>query len=99
MSKTNIKNPYELRMHRLLIHLGYFVRRNVILKEAYSGTPITVGEIDVLGIKYSPTFQKEVLIVECKKRRKKKPHDRCLWLRGLIDYFEANRGILLLDSR
>lgn len=92
------QNPFELRMHRLLIHLGYFVRRNIILKEEYSDSPVTIGEIDVLGFRYSPTFQKEIVIVESKRRRKRKPHDRCLWLKGLMDYFNANQGILLLDS-
>lgn len=98
MPQTKLINPYEMNMQSILTQLGYFTRSNIYLKEGYSETKHHAAEIDVLGFRHSPTFAKEIMIVECKKRRKKKPHDRCLWLKGLMDYFGSSQGILVLDN-
>jgi hypothetical protein len=82
----------EYRVARLLMFMGYFVRR---------GCPIyTIGsldratDLDVLAIRYTEPFRREMLIAECKGGREG-PLDRVFWLSGVKTYVNATEAFLV----
>jgi hypothetical protein len=82
----------EYRMARLFQFMGFYVRR---------GCPIyTVGvldratDLDVLAIKYTEPFSRELIIAECKSGDVG-PLDRIFWLSGVRHFSRANRAMLV----
>lgn len=85
----------EIRAHRFLWLQGYFVRRRINL---FTERGQQITDIDVLGIKFDSDFKPFIAIVDTKGGVRVKPVDRLLWLRGLMDYFNAHKGISILKS-
>jgi hypothetical protein len=82
----------EYRIARLFQFMGFFVRR---------GCPIyTVGvldratDLDVLAVKYTEPFSRELIIAECKSGDVG-PLDRIFWLSGVRHFSKANRAMLV----
>lgn len=76
---------YECRVARLLHHEGALVRRAVDL-QLHFGEKLTVTDIDVLAISFSPTLRRHVTVCECKTGTGKSAPsagDRLLWSTGV----------------
>jgi len=73
--------------------LGFFVRRGV--KIAVADGLAEVTDIDVLAIRFTLPLAEERLVLDCKERRKSKPFERILWTRGLADFADATRAIIV----
>ncbi|MFF3578454.1 hypothetical protein [Streptomyces mirabilis] len=51
-------------------------------------------DLDVLGIAFSPGFQTQRVVIDC-KTTKSGSTERMFWLRGLADFFEADMAYML----
>ncbi|WP_331765284.1 hypothetical protein OG747_52485 (plasmid) [Streptomyces sp. NBC_01384] len=51
-------------------------------------------DLDVLGIAFSPGFQTQRVVIDC-KTTKAGSTERMFWLRGLADFFEADMAYML----
>lgn len=99
----NTKDAYlKLRLSRLLWKMGYFVRRNIPVSTYTLGKRvpkrIDITDIDVLGIRWDEDFTPDKIVCECKSGSKAKPLDRSFWLRGVMHYFGARKGYLLVKE-
>ena len=90
----------KLRLSRLLWKMGYFVRRNIPVSTYTLGKRvpkrIDITDIDVLGIRWDEDFTPDRIVCECKSGSKAKPLDRSFWLRGVMHFFGARKGYLLV---
>jgi hypothetical protein len=85
-------DPLEYRVARLFIHMGYWVRRG---REIYTvGRLDTATDLDVLAVRYTDLFRRDVQIAECKGGGNG-PLDRVFWLSGVKQYVEATRATLV----
>jgi hypothetical protein len=92
---VKVGDPLEYRVSRLFIHLGFFVRRG---RELYTvGRLDTATDLDVLAIRYSEPFRREVQISECKGGGEG-PLDRLFWLSGVKRYVGASHATLVRRS-
>jgi hypothetical protein len=63
---------------------GWYVRRNIDLRERVAGAPQVMAEIDLLGLSFDAGLTARRRVVECKDRRGSgKEADRVIWLLGL----------------
>jgi hypothetical protein len=90
----------KLRLSRLLCKMGYFVRRSVPVSTyvpgEYTTRRVDITDIDVLGVRWDEDLAPDRLVCECKSGSRVKPLDRCFWLGGVMRYFEARKGYLLV---
>lgn len=86
----------EYRCYRLLQKMGYLVRRQQVILTIGGISQVT--DIDLYGIKFNLEFSKDVVIVECKNRKKSSPLDRILWLRGLKEIVGAHSALLFIPG-
>jgi hypothetical protein len=92
---VKVGDPLEYRVSRLFTHLGFFVRRG---RELYTvGRLDTATDLDVLAIRYSEPFHREVQISECKGGGEG-PLDRLFWLSGVKRYVGASHATLVRRS-
>jgi hypothetical protein len=92
---VKVGDPLEYRVSRLLIHMGFFVRRG---RELYTvGRLDTATDLDVLAIRYTEPFRREVQISECKGGTEG-PLDRVFWLSGVKRYVTASHATLVRRS-
>ena len=86
-------DPLEYRVLRLYLHMGFFTRRG---RELYTvGRLDTATDLDVLAIRYSEPFSREVRIAECKSGGGEGPLDRIFWLSGVKGYVAADCATLI----
>lgn len=86
--------------------LKYFVRRNwypeleinVISKQRLSKIKKLITDIDVIGAYPDSTGKFKTIIGDCKTLKGVSPISRVLWLKGLMSYFEAEKGVILLTK-
>src|SRR2546425_5742004 len=96
---TLSKQEYEkdtdlkLRTMRYLWNLGYYVRRNLPLTEAWAKSDQT--DIDVLGVKVDEEFLSSFIVCDCKSGASNGTKTRLFWLSGVMRYFGAERGIFV----
>jgi hypothetical protein len=75
---------WEYRVHRALFASGWYVRRNVNLRERVAGSPQTMAEVDLLSLSFDAGLNARRLVGECKDRKgSTKEADRVIWLLGL----------------
>lgn len=55
-----------------------------------------ITDIDVLALRARPDLRWETILGDCKTLRGQSPANRAIWLRGLMDYFGASAGIVIL---
>jgi hypothetical protein len=88
----------KLRAARMLWHLGFVCPREVVI----SGKEIKLGalkrydltDLDVVGIKFDADLSFRTVIADCKSG-KSSATNRLFWLRGVMDFFGADRGYLV----
>lgn len=84
MAKLSKGAAWEYRTHAALFASGWYVRRNVDLRERISGSPQTMAEVDLLGLSFDVELRPRRLVGECKHRKgSTKEADRVIWLLGL----------------
>jgi hypothetical protein len=89
----------KLRAMRYLWHIGYFVRRNIDLVSYYGERrQFQYTDIDVLGIAFDETFDKRVIVCDCKTGVSASNTERILILGGLIRSLGAHAGIFIRDQ-
>lgn len=88
----------------LLWGMGFSTRLDVELR----GTPAPAGatrsrsaetytDLDVLGVNVSTLGHATTVIADCKSGRHDKPTARMFWLRGVADFFQADRAMLVRE--
>ncbi len=90
----------KLRIRRILWAQGYHCPLEVDLSHfeyeqmgrTLKRSPIT--DIDVLGIYFEPDLRFKTIVVDCKSGNVSEPN-RLFWIRGLMDFFGAQEGILV----
>lgn len=92
----------KLRLSRLLWKMGYFVRRNVPVSTytpgEYTTKRVDITDIDVLGSIWDEDLRPDRIVCECKSGGRAKPLDRCFWIRGVMHFFEAKKGYLIVKE-
>ena len=90
------KGPaWEFRVHRAMFASGWYVRRNIDLRERVQGAPQVMAEIDMLGISFDAGLAARRIIAECKDRRGSgQEADRVIWLLGLGHLLEVDALML-----
>ena len=90
-----LEKDIKLKLHlmRHFWNLGYFVRKNIGVKEFGDNNEHT--DIDVLAIKINDDLSTSMIIGDCKTGQSSKPNERIFWLSGLMQYLSCNNGILL----
>lgn len=75
---------------------GYLVRTRVKLSVLADARDVT--DIDLVGLRFGIPLAEERLICDCKNRRKPKPFERILWTKGLAQYSDADRSVVVLPQ-
>ncbi len=106
MTSADADMALKARMVRVLWSLGHSTRLCVKVPGSQVGeprerrrTPFELTDIDVLGIKVSADLQTEYTVVDCTTRSRVSPINRAFWLRGVMDYFGARQGYLVLTAK
>jgi len=99
------KNDIQVKemVYKLFWILGHIPFYEVNLYSSIGLTPRRqqITDIDVLGIKLTNSLTIEKIIAECKGGRQasRQPVSKSLWLKGVMDYFGAHMGIVVLNKR
>lgn len=90
----------KLRIRRILWAQGYYCPIEVDISDfAYqdAGQPLkrtSYTDIDVVGIRFEFDLRQSTVVADCKSG-KESDSNRIFWLKGLMDFFEAQSGILV----
>jgi hypothetical protein len=82
----------EYRVARLLLFMGFFVRRGCPIYTVAALDRAT--DLDVLALRYTESFGRELIIAECKSGQLG-PLDRIFWLSGVRKFSQADRALLV----
>ncbi len=87
-------------LSELLWDWGYFVQPSVKLVNSFASDKVTreLTDIDVYGILMTREINIERLTGDCKTLNRISPINRTFWLKGVMQYFSADRGIIVLRS-
>ena len=91
--RFTVGEVYEYRVARLFFALGFFVRRGRDILTVNALDKAT--DLDVLAIRYSVPFRREIQIAECKDAVNAGPLDRIFWLNGVKQFVSADRATLV----
>ena len=83
----------KLRLMRHFWNLGYFVRKNIGVKEFGDDNEYT--DIDVLAIKIHEDLSTSTIIGDCKTGQSPKPNERIFWLSGLMQHLDCDNAMLV----
>lgn len=86
---------FEYDICKFFSKQDFFTRRSIPIK--------TIGkqditDIDVLGIKFTYPFEKQLIICDCKNKIRSKPYERIFWTKGLGTYVGANKEYIALPK-
>jgi len=87
-------------LSELLWDWGYFVQPSVKLVHSLGSDTIAreLTDIDVYGILMTREINIERLTGDCKSLQRISPINRTFWLKGVMEYLAADRGIIVLRS-
>lgn len=92
--------PLKLRIKRILESQGYHCPLEVVLSHFENQETkqdlkkYLLTDIDVLGIRFEPDLRQANIIADCKSGRESESN-RIFWLRGVMDFFQAQEGIFV----
>lgn len=86
----------EFRTKRLLFHMGYYPRSNIIIKTSLDEESETITDLDVYGIYVHKDFRTKKVWVDCKAGMAR-PHERISWIKGVRQFVEVD-DILFIKS-
>ena len=86
--------------------IEYFVRRNwyphlevnVLSQTQISAAPKLVTDIDALALAPEITGRFQIILGDCKTLKGQSGITRALWMKGLMEYFGAKKGLILLTK-
>lgn len=86
--------------------LRYFLQRfwypqlevDILSKQRVSLSKKLITDIDVLGLYPDVTGNLNLILGDCKTLKGQSPITRSLWIRGLMDYLNADKGIIILSK-
>ncbi|WP_419495012.1 hypothetical protein [Chryseobacterium bernardetii] len=86
--------------------IEYFTRRfwyphlevNVLSKNQLSRAPKLVTDIDAIALAPEVTGTFFTILGDCKTLKGQSPITRALWMKGLMEYFSAEKGLILLSK-
>jgi len=89
----------KLRFKRVLFQMGYYSPIEVELSQYDdAGSELkrsSLTDLDVLGIRFDPALIPYRVVGDCKTGRGVSDPNRLFWLRGVLDYFDANSAYYL----
>lgn len=71
---------------------------NIKSKERLSNTPKLITDIDALALFPDVTGNLRLYLGDCKTLKNQSPIARVLWMKGLLEYLGAEKGIILLTK-
>lgn len=80
--------------------LGWFAQPEVVVfhKGGVYEQKKVITDIDVLALRPSTNFSWEIVLGDCKTLKGQSPANRALWLKGLMDFYPASEGLLVLKK-
>lgn len=86
--------------------LEYYIRRFwyphlevvILSKQRISNTRKVITDIDVLALYTDITNNFQIVLGDCKTLKNQSPITRTLWMRGLMDYTNSSKGLILLTK-
>lgn len=86
--------------------LEYYTKRfwypqlevNILSKQRLSNTKKLVTDVDALGLFNDATGYFRMVVGDCKTLKNTSPITRVLWMKGLMAYLNAPKGIILLSK-
>lgn len=86
--------------------LKYFVHRNwypqlevdILSKPQISSNRKLITDIDVLGLFPDVTGNLNPILGDCKTLKNQSPIARTLWMKGLMEYLDATKGMIILQK-
>lgn len=98
MSAADRDLALKLRMRRTLWVQGYYCPLEVDISHyEYDQRQLrrhALTDIDVLGIRFDADLRAHAILVDCKSGKESEP-SRIFWLRGVMDFFEAEQGVFV----
>jgi len=81
--------------------LGWFAQPEVKVfhKGGVNEQTKVITDIDVLALRPGTDLSWELVLGDCKTLKGQSPVNRALWLRGLMSFFNASKGILVLKKQ
>ncbi|WP_379143582.1 hypothetical protein [Paenibacillus sp. sgz500992] len=86
----------EFRAKRLLFHMGYYPRSNIIVKTSLDDESETITDLDVYGVYVHKDFRSKKVWVDCKAGMAR-PHERISWIKGVRQFVDVD-DILFIKS-
>ncbi len=80
--------------------LGWFAQPEVVVfhKGGVNEQKKVITDIDVLALRPGTDLSWELVLGDCKTLKGQSPANRALWLRGLMNFFNASEGLLVLKK-
>jgi hypothetical protein len=87
--------------------LNYYIHKywypqlevDILSKQRLSSNRKLITDVDVLALFPDATGQYSILLGDCKTLKNQSPISRTLWMKGLMDYVEADNAIILLSKK
>ena len=93
----------KARLNAIFWDLGFFTRLELKLAGYVPGKtmPLELTDLDVLGIRVNPDLTFDYIVGDCTSNRNvyRSPIQRVFWLRGVMDFFGAQKGYLCLATK
>lgn len=71
---------------------------NVLSKQRVSSIPKIITDIDVIGVVPDAMGHLKIILGDCKTLKNQSPISRSLWMKGLMDYMESDKGVIILSK-
>ncbi len=91
----------KVRIQSIFKSLGYYTRLEVKLAESdRAGAKSDLTDLDVLAVAIMPDLTMEYVLADCTTNKTKcsRPTQRIFWLRGVMDFFNAQKAHLVLGT-
>lgn len=98
---SNADMEQKLKLIQLFWSWEYFTHLEVKLvhPQGSSNQSYELTDVDVFALRTSSDLSMERIIGDCKTLKSVSPINRAFWLKGVMEYFGAARGYLLLNPK
>lgn len=93
---NEVGNILEFRAKRLLFHMGYYPKSNIIVKTSLDEESEIITDLDAYGIYIHKDFRTKKVWVDCKAGMAR-PHERISWIKGVRQFIDVD-DILFIKS-
>lgn len=90
----------KARLLEFYVQNGWYPQLEVdVMTEENTGKAVKlITDIDVLGMYPASNGTFNTVLGDCKTLKNQSPINRVLWMKGLMDFWKADRGIILLQK-